>query len=203
MLPFLPETGRSNYDIIVASKNKSILELYGANLELQEGIKVHLMTTCFTSTIEKLNTPEENLRTADLVCLLQFLWPSINDFSIYQTEEYKTIKNILIKYSDKICYFCLEKLLESLKEPQINLGYVKTDYHYICFGFLLSNFKQYNKLFLTSVQKEQLRTIKSTKKITEQIINSLRVTLFKQYQLWYKEYKEIYQEVIACQKQFT
>jgi hypothetical protein len=44
--------------------------------------------------------------------------------------------------------------------------------------------------------------IKETKKVPAKIIGTLEKRTFKQYQFYYKDYKEIYQEVVACQKQF-
>ena len=194
------ELSESDYDIIVVSKNKAILEHYGAYLAELEGCRTHIIPVYFNDIIKKLNTPEENLNASHALCLLQFLWSDKN--YIYQSDEYKSIKAILNNYYDKLCYFCLEKLLEILIKPNSNNLYVKSDYHYVCFEFLLSNFEKENKLFLTAEQKEQLKEIKQSRKVNSEILTLLPDRIFKQYQLWYKYYQEIYQEVLACQKQF-
>ena len=194
------ELSGSDYDIIVVSKEKAIMELNGAHLGIYSNNKVHIQSICFYDIIKNLNMPNENPRAVQMLCLLQFLLDDID--YLYQSEEYKSIQNILKKYYDKLCYFCLEKLLENLGKPQINSIYLKSDYHYICFDFMLSNYKKYKKLTLTSEQKDQIKLIKETRKVPAKIIDTLEKRTFKQYQFYYKDYKEIYQEVVACQKQF-
>lgn len=194
------ELSESDYDIIVVSKNKAILEHYGAYLGQINGCNAHVIPVYFYDVVKKLNMPEENLKASQALCLLQFLWTD-TDY-IYQSDEYKCIKNILNNYYNKLGYFCLEKLLEILIKPNSDNLYIKADYHYVCFEFLLSNFEKDNRLFLTNEQKEQLKTTKKLRKVNREILALLPDRLFKQYQLWYRNYQEIYQEVLACQKQF-
>lgn len=194
------ELSTSDYDIILVSKNKAILGLFGVNLEVFEGSKVHIQSICFSDIIKNLKAPNENVKAVQALCLLQFLWQDID--YLYQSEEHKAIQNILKNHYDKLCYFCLEKLLESLEKPQVNILYLKSDYHYICFDFMLANYEETKQLFLTLNQKEQIKLIKKNKKVPIQIIELLKNRTFKQYQFYYKDYEKIYQEVVACQKQF-
>lgn len=185
----------SDYDVIVISKNKAILGLFGETLGIP-GINVHLQTIYFPMALKWLSMPSENVKEVHAVCLLQMLWPDILYF--YKSEEYSSIKTILETYSDEMIYFCLEHLLEMLDHPDGNKKYIKAHYHYICFDTLLNNYISHNKIFFSPEQILQLREIKKKRMVSIKTTNRI----FKQYQLYYEQYIKIYQEVIACQKKF-
>jgi hypothetical protein len=140
------------------------------------------------------------MKATEALCLLQFILPEID--YIYQSEEYITIKDIFNSHYIKLCWLCLENLLGALDRPEQNKKYIKSNYHYICFNYILSNFILTNNLLLTLEQKEKLKTIKATKKIPIEILESLNNNITRRHLFYYDQYKEVYQEVISCQKKF-
>lgn len=194
------ELSKSDYDIIVVSKDKAILGLFGAKIDVFEANDIHLQTTYFSNILKAFNNSYENMKATEALCLLQFIWPEVD--YIYQSEEYVAIKDILNNHYIKLCWLCLENLLDALDKPEINKRYIKSSYHYVCFDYILSNFILTNTLLLTSEQKEILKTIKVTRKVPIEVIDSLANNCIRRHLFYYEQYKEIYQEVISCQKKF-
>jgi hypothetical protein len=195
------ELSESDYDIIVVSKDKAILGLFGAKIDVSEIDNIHLQTVYFYNILKAFNNSYENMKATDALCLLQFILPEID--YIYQSEEYITIKDIFNSHYIKLCWLCLENLLDALDKPEQNKKYIKSNYHYVCFNYILSNFILTNNLLLTSEQKENLKTIKAIRKVPIEIIESLDNSIIRRHLFYYEHYKEIYQEVISCQKKFT
>ena len=195
------ELSGSDYDIIVVSKNKAILSLFGAKIDVSDTSDIHLQTVYFYNILRAFDNSYENMKAAEALCLLQFILPEVD--YIYQSEEYLAIKNIFNSHYIKLCWLCLENLLDALDKPKQNRKYIKSNYHYVCFNYILSNFTLTNNLFLTLEQKEILKTIKATRKIPAEIIESLVNNIIRRHLFYYEQYKEIYQEVISCQKKFT
>lgn len=195
------ELSESDYDIIVVSKNKAILSLFGAKIDVFESNTIHIQPAYFYNILKAFNNPYENMKATEALCLLQFILPEVD--YIYQSEEHSVIKNTFNSHYMKLCWLCLENLLDALDKPKQNRKYIKSNYHYVCFNYMLSNFTLTNNLFLTSEQKEILKTIKATRKIPIEIIESLVNNIIRRHLFYYEQYKEIYQEVISCQKKFT
>ena len=195
------ELSESDYDIIVVSKNKEIWGLFGAEVDSYEASDIHLQTVYFYNILKAFNNSHENMKATEALCLLQFIWPEVD--YIYQSKEYIAIRNIFNNYYAKICWLCLENLLDALEQPGQNKKYMKSNYHYVCFSYILSNFILTNTLLLTPAQKENLKLIKIMRKVPTEIIDSLDVSIIKRHLFYDNCYKEIYQEVILCQKKFT
>lgn len=194
------ELSNSDYDIIVVSKNKAIQGLFGAYIEEFEQNTIHLQTVYFYNILKALDNSNENMKSIEALSLLQFIWPDID--YLYRSEEYKLLQTIFNKHYSKLCILSLENLLDSLSKPEKTNNYTKSKYHYICFNFILNNYKLTDRLFLTNSQKELLKQIKSTKVIPTNVLDSLVTRNSRQHLFYYNYYKEVYQEVITCQKKF-
>ena len=193
------ELPKSDYDIIVISKNKAILGLFGESLS-GLSINAHLQTIYFKKAIEWLQMPFENAKDIHMLCLFQMMWPDVLYF--YKSSEFIAIQEVVNSHRNEMIYFCLEQLLSALDYPTVNKSYIKAHYHYICFKLILDNYIHFNELFLTSEQRAALVNLKLIRKIPKELLDSISEQIFKQYQLYYYKYIKIYQEVITCQKKF-
>ena len=194
------ELSTSDYDIIVVSKDKAIQGLFGAYIEEFEQNTIHLQTVYFYNILKAFDNPYENMKSMEALCLLQFIWPNVD--YIYQSEEHKLLQNIFKKHYAKVCLLSLENLLDSLAKPEKNKHFTKSNYHYVCFENIFNNYQLTNELFLTDSQKRTLKRIKGIRKVPECVRASLKVRNSRQHLFYYDYYKEVYQEVITCQKKF-
>ena len=95
------ELSGSDYDIIVVSKNKAILSLFGAKIDVFEGNTIHIQPTYFYNILKAFNNPYENMKAIEALCLLQFILPEVD--YIYQSEEHIAIKNTFNSHYMKLC----------------------------------------------------------------------------------------------------
>lgn len=189
------DSPESDYDIVVLTKNKSLLNYQGVPLHIDDYI-IHLEITSVKSAIDIIKNPLmlSSFKTSDSILSLFLL---SDEFIIYKTQGFIQLKNAVLHYIKPLGILALENTLNILinRISTERLIYTKNMYYYLTAHFLLTNLLATNKIYLTENQRNTLIKLKTTKRIPE----VLRLAIYNRYPHKYftsqYSYSDIYKEL--------
>jgi hypothetical protein len=189
------DSPESDYDIVVLTKNKSLLNYQGTPLHIDDYI-MHLNITSLTSVLEAIKNPltltafNTNLALASLFLLS-------DEFIIYKTSKFIKLKDAVVPYIKPLGILSLENILNILinKMPTEYLMYTKNYFYYLTTYFQLNNLLETNKIYLTEAQRNTLIKLKTTRRIPEVLILAIENRYPHKYFTSQYSYSDIYKEL--------